>query len=373
MKIAFIGQKGIPARFGGVEAHVEALATRLAKRGHDVEVYVRSWYTEPGSTHYQGVYLHHLPTIRTKHLDATVHSFLATVNGLLRHHDIFHFHAVGPGSFACLPSLVGIPAVVTVHSLDWERAKWAGPAKALMRLGASVAIRSASEVIAVSSELADYVHRHHGRGAHLIPNGVELPDPDRVPESDLLRSLKLEPNRYLLFLGRFVPEKRLEWLLDALRELGRGDLALVLAGETGGSYASSIRERAQGLRCAFPGVVHGGDKEALFRGARLAVLPSELEGLPIFLLEAMARGLPCLASDLPPHRELLGEGRGFLFERQGELAVRLDEALGAGEDERLAMAKRARRYVESHHDWDRVVDATEEVYTRLVKEQREVA
>ena len=189
----------------------------------------------------------------------------------------------------------------------------------------------------------------------------------------MLRSLELEPNHYLLFLGRFVPEKRLEWVVDAFRELGRRDLALVLAGEASGEYAVSIRERAEGLRCLFPGVVQGDDKEALLRGACLAVLPSELEGFPIFLLEAMARGLPCLASALSPHCELLGEGRGFVFERRNELAVRLGEALGAGEDERLAMAKRARRHVESHHDWDRVVEATEQVYANLVKERRKGA
>ena len=373
MRIAFIGQKGIPARFGGVEAHVEALATRLVKRGHDVEVYVRSWYTEPGPTQYQRVRLHHMPTIRTKHLDATVHSFLAALDGLFRSHDIVHFHAVGPGSFACLPSLVGSPVVLTVHSLDWERAKWAAPAKTLMRLGASLAIWSASEIIAVSSELVDYVRRHYEREAHLIPNGVELPDPDRAPQSDLLRTLELEPKRYLLFLGRFVPEKRLEWVVDAFRELGRRDLALVLAGEASGDYAASIRKRAQGLHCLFPGVVEGDDKEVLLRNARLAVLPSELEGFPIFLLEAMARGLPCLASELSPHRELLGERKGFVFARKNELAVRLSEALGASEEERRAMAKRARRYVASHHDWDRIVDATEKVYASLVKERRKGA
>ena len=364
MRIAFIGQKGIPARFGGIEAHVEAVSTRLATRGHDIDVYVRNWYTAPDRTEHQGVHLRHLPTIRTKHLDATVHSFLATISGLARRYDILHFHACGPGSFACIASLVGAPVVLTVHSLEWQGAKWARPAKALIRLGASIAIRSASEIIAVSSQLVDHVDSNFGREAHFVPNGVELPEPGYTPRSDVLSSLELKPNGYLLFLGRFVPEKRLDWLVEAFRELGRRNLALVLAGEARGTYARSIRECARGTRCLFPGVVDGEDKEALLRGARLAVLPSELEGLPIFLLEAMARGLPCVASALPPHRGLLGDGRGFLFQRREELPLRLNDALKASASERHAMAQACRRYVESHHSWDHVVAQTERVYEK---------
>lgn len=310
MKISFIGQKGIPATFGGIEAHVEALSTRLAARGHEVDIYVRSWYTDTDTRALRGVSLKHVPTIHTKHLDATLHSFLATVDGVLRGYDVLHFHAVGPGSFAGLAALTGRASVLTVHSLDWERAKWGGVAKSLMRLGTRIALASAREVIAVSLELVDYLFSHYDRKAHHIPNGVELPELERDPTSDILARLGLQRDAYFLFLGRFVPEKRLEKLVDAFRSLGDPRLTLVLAGDASGPYAESIRDTARDLRCLFPGVIQGDDKEALLRGARAAVLPSELEGLPIFLLEAMARGVPVVASDLPPHRELLADGRG---------------------------------------------------------------
>jgi glycosyltransferase involved in cell wall biosynthesis len=363
LRIAFVGLKGIPARFGGVEAHVEAIATRLAARGHDVEVYVRSWYTELETKLYRGVRLRHVPTIREKHLDATIHTFLSTIDGLVRRHDLLHFHTVAPGTFAFLPAMTGARSVLTIHSLDWQRAKWSRPAKAMIKLGATIAIRSATSIIAVSRDLADYVDTHHGRKPHFVPNGVEPPG-DVEPDRAILDQLGLVPDRYLLFLGRFVPEKRLEALVDAFRAVAPDGMKLVLGGDAEDAYGRAIRERACGIACLFPGVVFGEAKEALLRNARLAVLPSSLEGLPIFLLEAMARGVLCLASDLPPHRELLGEGRGLTA--TGGLADALREALNLPETKRRGMAAEARRYVESHHNWDRVVEATEKVYERTL-------
>lgn len=363
MRIAFLGLKGIPARFGGVEAHVEAITTRLAARGHDVEVYVRSWYTTPETTSYRGVRLRHLPTLREKHLDATVHTFLSTLDGLARRFDLLHFHTVAPGTFALLPAIAGTRSVLTVHSLDWQRAKWSRPAKAMMKLGSSIAIRSATSIIAVSRDLAAYLETNHGKKPHFIPNGVELPG-GAAPDRAILDRLGLVPDRYLLFLGRFVPEKRLEALVDAFRAIAPGGMKLVLGGDLDGPYARSVQERAQGTACLFPGVVQGESKEALLQNARLAVLPSSLEGNPIFLLEAMSRGVLCVASDLPPHRALLGEGRGLVA--SDDLAVMLREALGLSDEGRHQMAAKARGYVESHHSWDKVVEATEKVYEQTL-------
>jgi glycosyltransferase involved in cell wall biosynthesis len=232
-----------------------------------------------------------------------------------------------------------------------------------MRLGASVAIRSATSIIAVSRELAAYVEERHGRRPDLIPNGVEPPGVAE-PESAILDRLGLGPDRYLLFLGRFVPEKRLESLVDAFRAVAPEGMKLVLGGDLSDAYARSVQERARGSACVFPGVVEGEAKEALLRNARMAVLPSSLEGNPIFLLEAMSRGVVCLASDLPPHRALLGEGRGLVASE--DLAVALREAMGLSESGRRQMAAKARAYVESHHSWDRVVEATEKVYEQAL-------
>ncbi len=368
MKIAFIGQKGIPARFGGVETHVEAIATRLAARGHEVDVFVRNWYTPRTMESYRGVRLRHLPTLRTKHLDASVHSLLASLGTLAGGYDLLHYHATGPGTFAVLPWMFGRPVVLTVHGVDWQREKWAKPARVLMRAGERLAVRSARRVIAVTRDIEDYLRERYRCVAVHIPNGVE-PGTSGQAEGDL-RDLGLTQGGYVLFLGRFVPEKRLDWLVEAFERILPGGsfpgLELVLAGslDTEADTVRFLLERADGLPCRFPGPVGGATKTSLLRGARLAVLPSSLEGQPIFLLEAMANGVPCLASDIAPHRTLLGEGRGMLFDRDSreDLTKRLVDALTLSPEERRDMTEKAREYVGRHHDWDLITDAVEAVY-----------
>ncbi len=373
MRIFFIGSKGIPAHYGGVEAHVEALATRLAARGHAVKVYVRSWYTDPETTRWEDVSLHHIPTIRGKHLDAAVHSFLASLDGVTRRPDLHHFHAIGPGSFASIPRLCRQRSILTVHSLDWQRAKWRPAAKALMRLGEAVALRSAHRIIAVSPELQQYISEKHGREAVVIPNGVSPMMTESASQS-FLQSLGLAPNRYILFMGRFVPEKRLEWLIESFRDLvhrGQEDLRLVLAGgaDSEDAYRRDLVRRADGIPCLFPGFVKGEAKEELLQSAGLVVLPSALEGQPIFLLEAMLSRRLCLASDIPPNQRLLEGGRGLLFdaERRDNLTRKLEQALRILPEEKEGFVERALRYVEEHHNWDKITDATEKVYRDLVE------
>ncbi|OGD27398.1 MAG: hypothetical protein A2Y56_03410, partial [Candidatus Aminicenantes bacterium RBG_13_63_10] len=317
MKIAFIGQKGIPAVFGGVELHVDELSRGLARAGEEPVVYVRSWYTPRCLKAHEGVRLVHAPTIRTKHLDAAVHSFLATCHCLFTDADIIHYHGIGPAAFSPIARLVGRRVVVTVHRLDWAADKWSPPARAMLKLAERTATLAAHRLIAVSVDVAGYLRRCYGASAAVIPNAVP---PARIrPLSGMGRRFGLETKKYVLFLGRLVPEKRPDWLIRAFLEHSarRGDLKLVLAGGSSGTegYVRKLKDMAgNDPRVVFTGNVVSRDKEEVFSNALLFVLPSRLEGHPIALLEARGYGLGCLASDIDPHREIVRDGLdGVLF------------------------------------------------------------
>ncbi len=375
MRIRFIGQKGVPAVFGGVEYHVERLSEALVRRGHDVSVYVRPWYTPAGLTGHLGAHLIRRPTIRTKHADASIHSFLAAVESALSGADIVHFHAIGPGAFSLLPRLAGKKTVVTVHRLDWKTEKWGPAAGRLLRFGEWISARVPQATVVVSDELQRYFRERYGKETTLIPHGRVVPTPARPR---LIRRLGLTGGDYIFFMGRFSPEKRVDWLIDSFREARRlrpaafRGLKLVLAG--GSSAASGVekdlRDRAAGeAGIVFAGTVTGDEKSELLSNARLFVLPSSLEGLPIVLLEAQAYGLACLASDIAPHREVVSPpGKyGLLFDAgdrkdlTGKLIRLVAEPALAARLGRAAAERSSRRI-----GWDEVARRHEELYERVL-------
>jgi glycosyltransferase involved in cell wall biosynthesis len=375
MKVRFIGQKGIPAVFGGVEYHVERLAEALVRRGHDVSAYVRPWYTPPGLAEHDGVRLLRLPTIRTKHADASVHSFLAAAGAAFSDADIVHFHAIGPGAFSVLTRLAGKKTVVTVHRLDWKTEKWGPAARLLLRSGEWISTRAPQATIVVSSELQAYFKEKYGKETSLIPHGRVVPVPSRP--GLIRRRYGLKGRDYVLFMGRFSPEKRVDWLIRSFREAKRlrpaafRGLKLVLAG--GSSETPEVESGARDLArgepgILFPGNVTGAEKSELWSNARLFVLPSSLEGLPVVLLEARAYGLACLASDIPAHREVLRPGRdGLLFsagdreDLTGKLIRLVEQPALAARLGRAAAARSAGLV-----GWDEVARRHEELYERVL-------
>ncbi len=274
-----IGQKGIPATYGGVERHVEELARRLGARGHDVRVYCRPNYT-PRDAVVPDVHLVHLPSVPTKHLDAISHVALCTAHVLGTNAEIVHYHALGPSSLAWIPRLTGKRVVVTVHGLDWRREKWGRTASAFLRACEEAATRFPHATIVVSQTLrAHFLAR--GRAVHYVPNGTPIPPP---PGEEGARSLGLDPGRYVLFVGRLVPEKGLHLLLEAHR-LHAPDWTLAVAGE--GHFTDDYVTRcrsAAGERVKFLGSVYGETLASLWAGAAIVVLPSSMEGLSIALL-----------------------------------------------------------------------------------------
>ncbi len=370
MRIAFIGQKGIPATFGGIEYHVDALAQRLAQRGHTVHVYVRPWYTKRGLKEYRGVRLLHTPTIHTKHLDAFLHSLTSSLHSLAGKYDVVHYHALGPSIFCWLPKLFRHRVVVTLHGLDWKRGKWGGFARAFLKFTERTAVYIPDRTIVVSKEQKAYLEAKYHRKAVYIPNGVTMPRAKPAP-AVIKQKYGLGRKDYLLWLGRITPEKRVDWLLRAYKEL-KPRLKLVIAGgSAGGSdYEKKIRQAAaDDEHIVFPGFVRGTEKQELLSNARFFVLPSALEGLPIALLEAMSYGLSCLASDIPPHKEIITPGiNGFLFcsRSYADFTDRL-KLLAAGGTDASAVGKKAAAIVEKRFDWDKVTAQTEAVYHNAVK------
>lgn len=370
MKVAFIGAKGIPPRFGGIEVHVDELSRGLVRRGEEAVVYVRDWYTPRRLKSHRGVRLVHAPTVRTKHLDAAAHSFLATVHCLFTRADIVHYHGIGPAIFSPLARVAGKRAAVTVHRLDWAADKWSPPARAMLKLAERVAVLAAHRLIVVSADLAGHLRLRHGVEASVIPNAV--PRGTIRPLTGAGRRFGLEAGEYVLFLGRLVPEKRPDWLIRAFLESAarREGLKLVLAGGASGteSYVRRLRDLAEGdQRIVFTGNVGGGEKEEIFSNALLFVLPSRLEGHPIALLEARGYGLGCLVSDIAPHREVVRDGRdGVLFRAgdYGDFAAKLEALLDDPVRVR-EMGQRAAEAAASGPGWEDVVSETLAVYRSL--------
>ncbi len=367
MKIAVIGTKGIPAQFGGIERHCEELYTRLAARGNEVTIFVRGWFT-PVRGLYRGVDLRSAPTLNRKGLDAFVHTATASLAALTGDFDIVHYHAIGPALFSFMPKFRGMKPVATVHALDWQRQKWGRGARAVLKAGEWSSVHFPERTIVVSRDLQRYFRERYGRETVYIPNGVEPAEPPAA--WDLIKDFGIEPGRYILFLGRLVPEKGAHDLIEAYLESGVG-LPLVVAGGSSHSdeYVERLKRQAQGRpgsagRVIFTGNVEGELLRQLSGHAGLFVLPSMLEGLPIVVLEMLSLGVPVLASDIGPSREVLNEGEFGALYHAGD-AVDLKEkllgALGAlGELKQKALA--GRQHVQTANDWDRIAEQTEKLY-----------
>jgi glycosyltransferase involved in cell wall biosynthesis len=247
VKIAMIGQKGIPALYGGIERHVEEIARRLVVRGHEVSVYCRLHYTPTGG-HYHGIELVRLPSINTKHLDTATHVAASTLHSITHDADIVHFHALGPSVFAGIPRMFGKKTVVTVHGLDWQREKWGAAASWVLKQCEGPAVHFPDRTIVVSRTLQKYFAEHHHKPTVAIPNGTVLPDPR--PAHRILK-FGLEAHKYILFVGRLVPRKGVHFLCEAFSRLDT-DMTLALVGGSSGSddYVAEIRStRARACAC----------------------------------------------------------------------------------------------------------------------------
>jgi len=363
MRIAMIGQKGIPATYGGVEKHVDEIARRLAARGHDVTVYCRYHYT-PAHAEVPGVRLRRRPSIRTKHLDAASHVAWCTLEAMASRFQIVHYHALGPSLFSAFPRLLGSRTAVTVHGLDWQREKWGRVAAWALRQCEGPSVRFPNRTIVVSRTLRDYFSSHHGRETTFIPNGTHLPSPRAAQK---MLAYGLVPGRYVLFVGRLVPEKGAHFLCQAFQGVA-SDMKLALAGGLSFSeeYVRELR-RFESDRIRLLDYVYGDALEELWSNAYLVVLPSTMEGLSIALLEALSYGRCVLISDIPENLEVASEvAVPFRSRDVGDLRDKL-EMLIRNPDRVREFESRARAHIQRHYSWDTVVEQTEAVYEGMLR------
>ncbi|MHC1713771.1 MAG: glycosyltransferase family 4 protein [Solidesulfovibrio sp.] len=359
-----LGLRGVPASWGGVERQCEELYTRLATAGFPVTIYCRSSYVPRGTTSYKGIRLIRLPAVAGKHMEAFLHTFLACLHLLFTRCDIVHLYSQGPALFAPLLRLLkpGCRIFFTCGGLDWQRKKWSPMASGIIRCGEWCSARFTDVRVMVSETLCRHYRKHHGVGSLYIPNGVTLPTATPLGR---MTDLGIAAREYALFVGRLVPEKRIQDLIAAVT-LGKNGLKLVIAGGTAGceEYVSRLHAAAAGdTGIIFAGYRFGEELAALFSNALVYVTASELEGLPLSLLEGMAHSLPCVASDIPPHREVLGEtGTYFPVGDVDRLCERLD-AVKATEREALAASGAAcRKRAASQFSWDTAADQLARAY-----------
>lgn len=370
MKIAFVGLRSIGEGSGGVERHVHELATRMARRGHDVSVFIRARY-QTEAVDEPGLKLVPKPTIYTKHFEAISHT-LTSMPSAIRTADVVHFHAIGPSLLSWMPRLFGTGSVVTIHGMDFQRAKWGGLAKRVLRLAAWTAVRCPNATIAVSRPLSRAFDEMFSTAPTYIPNGISRPVNRPL---DRIKKFGLEPGKYVLNLGRLVPEKGCHYLIKAFRGLDT-DLKLAICGDPTHTenYATRLRKLAgDDPRIVFTGPVYGPDKDEAFSGAKLFVLPSDLEGMPIVLLEALGYGCPVLASDIDAvldtfdadeirAREKLDGSLGYAFKAGDVDDLRKRLAWALSQDGLAGVGDRGRTFALAAYDWDKITDQTLAVY-----------
>lgn len=372
MKIAMLGHKRIPSREGGVEVVVEELATRMALRGHPVTCYNRRGHHVAGAAYdnterlryYRNIRLKDVFTINRRGLAAMSSSILGTVRAAFGPYDVVHFHAEGPAFLCWLPRLMGKRVIVTVHGLDHQRAKWGKLAVAYIVMGEHNAVRFAHEIIVLSRGVQDYFRKKYGRETVFIPNGVTR-KPNR-PADLITKRFGLEKDGYILFLGRIVPEKGITYLINAFKQV-KTDKKLVIAGGSSDTeeFLSRLAEHAKGdSRILFTGFVQGRTKHELYSNAYVYTLPSDLEGMPLSLLEAMSYGNCCLTSDIAECTEVM-EDKALSF-RKGDVED-LREKLQMLCD-RPDLVERykadASDFICEKYQWEKVVDETLRLYEK---------
>ncbi len=361
--VAFIGSRGVPASYGGVETYVEEISAHLVSLGYQAAVYCHTRYVTARGYH-RGVELRFVPTLPTKHLETIIHSLLATLHVLLFcEEEIIHYQALGPATLAWLPRLVGRKSVVTVQGLDWQRPKWGWFARLFLRFGELASAYCPNAFILVSKILEErYSQRYHKNG-YTIPNGFNPPE-IRLPQR--IRELGLQRDEYLLFVGRLAQEKGCHTLLEAYKKT-RTDKALVIAGKAtfANDYYRQLTQAADSLdRVHFLGHVQGETLQELYSNAYLVIHPSEMEGLSISLLEALSYHNCLLVSNAPENLEAVG-GSGFTFRRgdSDDLARQLQSLL---DDPNLIEQARAHLSAYSSRlHWEAVARQTAMVYEAL--------
>ena len=316
-------------------------------------------------TEYEGINQKCVPTIEKKGLAAVSSSFFAALYSAFGKYNVVHIHAEGPAFFSWLPKLLGKRVIVTVHGLDWQREKWkSGFGSKFIKQGEKNAVKYADEIIVLSKGVHDYFRNQYGRETRFIPNGVNRPE---IRKAELITDkFGLTKDSYILFLGRLVPEKGIRYLVEAFKNV-KTEKKLVIAGGSSDtdSFMKELKELAKDdKRIIFTGFVQGQMLEELYSNAYIYTLPSDLEGMPLSLLEAMSYGNCCLVSDIQECTEVV-EDKALIFKKSNvqDLQNKLQEACDHAE-KIMELKQQAADYICKKYNWDDVVEETLKLYRR---------
>ncbi len=373
MRIAMIGHKRIPTRSGGVEVVVEELSVRMAQKGHEVVAYNR-WCGEEKLKEYRKVKVVEVRTLKSPSFNAMVYSFFATLLCIFKRYDVVHYHAEGPCAMIPLAKLFGKRVVATIHGLDWQRNKWGGFASKYILFGEKMAAKYADKVIVLSQNVKKYFKETYGCDAVFVPNGIN--PVSRVQPDTIKTRFGLEKDDYILFLARITPEKGLDYLLDAYQAL-QTNKKLVIAGsiEPQTDYIRSVLQKAENREnIIFTGFVSGKTLAELFTNCFVYVLPSDIEGMPMSLLEAVGYDARVIVSDIPENIDCLdGYGNAFAHGNAESLKDVLAYCLAHEElkdrdfkaDTSPAQTQRKREALIEKYDWDAITDQTLALYNSV--------
>ena len=366
MKVVFIGQKGIGDVSGGVEKHVEALAVRLVKKDCQPVIYARNTVLEDKRGMYKGIQIIHLPTIATKSLDTIVHTFLVVLHVFFhqRDVDVIHFHSIGPSSLVLLMRILKPKTLViaTMHAKCYDHSKWGIMAKIYLRLSEWICCTFAQKIIVISKDLQIYVQKRYNKKSIYMPNGSDVND--SVFQKDDTK-WNIDEGEYFLFVGRLIPGKKVDLLIDAFKRL-KTDKKLVIVGDSAHTdkYVASLHKKSRDNNdIILTGFQKSDTIKELLKGALAFVFPSESEGMSLVLLEAMSAHTPIIASDIAGNRAVLKSDECTFFEVNNINA--LQEALQNVLNHPNSLnekAKKAHKKFIQKYTWDYIADSTYEVY-----------
>ncbi|MBR5157263.1 MAG: glycosyltransferase family 4 protein [Clostridia bacterium] len=365
-----IGHKVVPSRRGGIENVLTTLCPILVEMGLDVTCYNRSsdkveneYVGTVKNKMYKGVKIKTAWTLNVRGFAAMIASFTAAIAASFGKYDVVHFHAEGPCAALWIPKLFGKKCVATVHGLDWQREKWGkGFASKYIKFGEKILAKYADEVIVLSQAAYDYFKETYNRKTVIINNGIERPE---TKEAELIKDkYGLEKDEYIAVVSRLTAEKGIHYLIDAFGKITT-DKKLVIAGDTSDTddYVKMLKEKAEGNpNIIFTGFISGDVLSEIYSNAYLMVLPSDLEGMSLCLLEALAYKNALLCSDIPENTSV-AEDRAVYFKKGNieDLTEKLKELC-----DDAALVEKFRdgvdEFILNKYNWQDVAKATYELY-----------
>lgn len=373
-----IGTKGIPAKWGGIEKYIEEIGLRLVLRGHKVTVYGSSWYCNGKSSRmHLGMRVVRVPSLNFKATDALTNAMLASMCAATDRFDVINFHGYASYLFVPLLKMTGKIALVTTHGIEsgWDNPKYGLSGRSVLKSAFRIGVKNADMMFTVANHLKSGLERNYHVMAEVLPSGLDIVE-NAMPTL-INKKYGLDGMDYVLFLGRIDPIKRIEWLLDLSDALKANPLKIVVAGgpqdaSTAAYFEGLLKKAGNDPHVIFTGPVRGKEKAELIGNCRFFINPSEYEGLPITILEAISYGRCCLASDIPAHAEVIEHGTtGFLFPcSRKDRFISLAQELSATPGEALnSVGLMAKETTEPVFNWDHTTDRFIKLCQKLCSER----